>query len=254
MWIHLVSLELIDGAGGDPGATYTLSADGGAFSYSGNSANIPFNRVLPAEAGAFSYAGGDASLLVNRTLAANTGSFTYSGNDAALTYTPAANREMTAETGVYTFIGGDALLRYSGGSDVPGIDVGYGSTSTRTPKWWAKSGQEDEPEAVEAPKPKREPKKAAKAQEQAKAVIEAVARDQAARGDVPKSARFAEVRSQIKPLGSEATGFNWPALYERLYAQALTDAIRQEMAVADQIRQRQLRHEEETLLLLLAEA
>jgi hypothetical protein len=145
-------------------------------------------------------------------------------------------------------------VRAPSAGDVPGVDLSYSETSTRTPKWWAKSGQDDEPEAVEAPKPKREPKKAAKAQEQAKSVIEAVARDQAARGDVPKSARFAEVRSQIKPLGSEATGFNWPALYERLYAQALTDAIRQEMAVADQVRQQQLMHEEETLLLLLAEA
>lgn len=254
MWIHLLTLGQIDGAGGTPGATYTLSADGATFTYSGNSANLLFNRALSADAGAFTYSGGDASLLISRTLAANTGSYTYSGNDATLTYTPATNRVMTAEPGSFTFTGGEALLRYSGGSDVPGVDFSFGETSARTPKWWSKSGQTDEPAEVEAPKPKREPKKAAKAQEEAKAVIEAVARDQAARGDVPKSARFAEVRSQIKPLGAEATGFNWPALYERLYAQALTDAIRQEMAVADQLRQQQLMQEEETLLLLLAEA
>jgi hypothetical protein len=245
MWIHLLTLGQIDGAGGSAGVSGSAATTNADDTASASGSTTVVGSLARANANDAGSATGSTTVVGSsaRTNANDTSSA--SGAAGSITGASATTNANDAAT---------ASGRTPSGSDVPGIDVGYGSTSTRTPKWWAKSGQEDEPEAVEAPKPKREPKKAAKAQEQAKAVIEAVARDQAARGDVPKSARFAEVRSQIKPLGSEATGFNWPALYERLYAQALTDAIRQEMAVADHIRQRQLMQEEETLLLLLAEA
>lgn len=140
-------------------------------------------------------------------------------------------------------------------ADVPGIDISF--SSAKTPKWWARSGQEGAEAAEAGAKPQAEPKRpkqvAKAAREQAKKVIEAVAQEHAARGDVPKPARFAELRGQIKPLGKEATGFNWPALYEQLYAQALNEALRQELQRADALRL-QTMQEEEALLLLLAEA
>jgi hypothetical protein len=66
--------------------SYTLVADGGVYSYSGDNANLLFNRVLAADGGVYSYTGNNANLRVNRSLAAEGGSYTYSGNNADLLY------------------------------------------------------------------------------------------------------------------------------------------------------------------------
>lgn len=125
--------------------------------------------------------------------------------------------------------------------DVPGFDFTY--SDAKTPKWWEKSGQREEvEEPVQAEKPKnRQPTKARK---EAERVIREVAQDQIERGDVPQSVRFAEVRSQLKALGPEASAFNWPALYERLHSQLLTQAIGRELAQED-------RNQDDAMALLL---
>lgn len=118
---------------------------------------------------------------------------------------------------------------------LPGIDLVW--SDAKTPKWWAKSGQGDEkPEPVKAPKKPRAP---SKAREEAERVIREVAAEQIERGNVPKSVRFAEVRSQIKPFG-RAAEFNWPALYQRVYDELLTRALQAELAREDQIQDDEL--------------
>lgn len=56
-----------DGAANFPltagGPTYTLLADGAAYSYSGNDANLPYNRVLLAGGASYIYSGNDATLV-----------------------------------------------------------------------------------------------------------------------------------------------------------------------------------------------
>lgn len=45
------------------GNSYTLTAEGGTYTYSGNNANLLYNRVLVAEGGTYSYSGNDANLI-----------------------------------------------------------------------------------------------------------------------------------------------------------------------------------------------
>ncbi len=243
MWIHLLSLGLIDGAGGNPGvsgslattnANDTLSA-AGATTITGSLARTNANDTLSA-AGSTTVSGSLARTNANDTLAA-------SGAAGAITGTLAVtnNNDTLSAFGVVV-----------GGSDVPGIDISFGR-SVKTPKWWEKSGQDQESEP-EAPPEKKKQKKIP-GRDEAKRIIAEVAASHATRGDIKQSERFAEVRSKVKPLGKEAAGFNWPALYDRMYSQALTDAIRQEMEQAAQleaIRIQQL--DDDALILLLLEA
>lgn len=67
-------------------STYTLVADGGTYSYSGNNANTLFNRRLVADGGVYSYSGNNANTLFNRRLVADGGTYTYFGNAADLVY------------------------------------------------------------------------------------------------------------------------------------------------------------------------
>jgi hypothetical protein len=72
---------------------YTLTAAGGTYSYSGNNANLLFNRAI----------------------AADTGTYSYTGNNANLTYTPASGAyTLIADGGVYSYSGNGANLIYTG--------------------------------------------------------------------------------------------------------------------------------------------
>ena len=126
------------------GATYTLTADGGTFSYSGGVASTLYGRILSADGGTFAYSGGAASTLYNRLLTAAGGAFSYSGASATLTYTTAgvvytlnadggvfgytgaaasllANRLLTADGGSFTYSGGNAEFDFNG---YPQADAG----------------------------------------------------------------------------------------------------------------------------------
>jgi hypothetical protein len=123
------------------GGSYTLVADGGTYSYSGNNANLLFNRLLSADGATYSYAGNNANLTYtpvgsytlaadggtytysgnnanlryNRILVADGGTYSYSGNNANLTYAPAAPKVLVAEGGVYSYGGNNANLVFQGG-------------------------------------------------------------------------------------------------------------------------------------------
>jgi len=75
---------------------FTLVADGGTYTYTGNNANLVYTP-----AGAF-------------VLSADGGTYSYSGNNANLTYTTAGAFVLQADGGVYTYSGNNANLLFSG--------------------------------------------------------------------------------------------------------------------------------------------
>ena len=104
---------------------FTLVADGGTYSYSGNDANLVYGTAgsftLSADGATYSYSGNDAALRFNRILAADGGTYSYTGNNANLR----VNRSLAAEGGSYTYSGNNADLLYSGGPPPPpvGVDI-----------------------------------------------------------------------------------------------------------------------------------
>jgi hypothetical protein len=124
----MASRRLFDGAQielgllpivGVGGGSYTLSAAGGIYSYSGNNATLTYTQTgsysLAADGTAYSYSGNNATLLYNRRLVADGAVYSYSGNNASLVYTPAGAYILTAAGGVYNYSGNNATLVYSGG-------------------------------------------------------------------------------------------------------------------------------------------
>lgn len=127
----LVLIRAREGTGG-----FTIAADAGSFTYSGNNANtlfnrrlvsetmsqtysgnnanILFNRKIVADVGTYTYSGNNANILFNRDIIAEAGSFSYSGNDATLTYTTALNNyTITADTGSFTYSGNNANVLFN---------------------------------------------------------------------------------------------------------------------------------------------
>lgn len=91
------------------GTAYTLIADGGTYSYSGNNANLLLNRKLIADGGVYSY----------------------SGDNANLVYTPINSFVLQADGGVYVYAGNNANLLYSGVPVIQPIRGGYGEKRKR---------------------------------------------------------------------------------------------------------------------------
>lgn len=90
--------------------SYTLTADAGSFTLSGQDATLSKSRILTADAGAFTLTGQDATLARNRFLTADAGSFTLTGQDATLTYAAAGSYTLVADAGSFTLSGQDATL------------------------------------------------------------------------------------------------------------------------------------------------
>lgn len=78
---------------------YTLTAESGSFTLTGNDVNLLVGRTLTADAGTFTLTGQDVNLLVGRVLTAETGQFTLTGNDANLVYTPFTPPRPTEQSG-----------------------------------------------------------------------------------------------------------------------------------------------------------
>jgi nitrogen regulatory protein PII-like uncharacterized protein len=128
------------------GGSYTLTAEGGTYTYSGNNANLLYNRVLIAEGGTYNYTGNNADLLYNRLLTADGGTYSYSGNNANLTYVPFSGAyTIIAEGGVYTYSGNNATLTYTGAQ--PEIVGGHYYEFWR--KKWAKQWETKTPDIEE---------------------------------------------------------------------------------------------------------
>ena len=69
--------------------------------------------TLTAEAGSFTITGQDANLEHHRSLAADAGSFTITGFDATLTYNPVQSYTLTADAGSFVITGSPATLTYN---------------------------------------------------------------------------------------------------------------------------------------------
>lgn len=88
------------------GPTYTLTADAGTYTLTGQTASLLAARILAADAGAYTLAGQSAGLLAHRVLSADAGSYTMTGEDVALL----AARKLTADPGAYNLTGTDVSL------------------------------------------------------------------------------------------------------------------------------------------------
>lgn len=91
---------------------YTLTADAGSFTHTGQSATLRAGRQLTAGAGSFSFTGQTATLRVARRIGAAQASYTLAGQDAGLIYSGSGAR-LTAEAASYGLTGAAAALRVS---------------------------------------------------------------------------------------------------------------------------------------------
>ncbi|MCA9366854.1 hypothetical protein KC887_01150 [Candidatus Kaiserbacteria bacterium] len=87
-------------------ATRNLSAAAGGYTLTGQAAALLTSRMLTAAAGSYSLSGNDAGLLTSRLLTANAGSYSLTGNNAGLLI----SRLIAADAGAYTLTGQDATL------------------------------------------------------------------------------------------------------------------------------------------------
>ena len=112
------------------GGGSTLTADSGAYLYTGTDAQLLTTRILKADTGAYLHTGASVSLLKGFVLTANSGSYSYLGQDATLTYTPAGAFILTADSGNYTYTGSNinfnrdrVIIASSGTYNYSGTDI-----------------------------------------------------------------------------------------------------------------------------------
>jgi hypothetical protein len=88
---------------------YTMTADQGSFTLTGNATGLTAQRKLTAEQGTFSLTGVSAGLLAARKLTAAQGAFTLTGIDASLIYS-GSTYILTADAGTFALTGNTAVL------------------------------------------------------------------------------------------------------------------------------------------------
>jgi len=95
-------------------ASYTLTANAGAYTLSGQTADLTRSKLLTANAGAYTLSGQTADLTWAAssayTLTANPGAYTLSGQTADLTWASPGAYVLTANAGAYTVSGQTASL------------------------------------------------------------------------------------------------------------------------------------------------
>lgn len=118
----------------EPVTGYTLTADSGTYSLTGQSANTLYARIMAAGQGTYALTGVDALLvragsyqfaadpgsytlvgsnaLVDIAMNAEAGTYALTGQDATLTYTVLSNRTLTADAGTYALTGQNAGMLY----------------------------------------------------------------------------------------------------------------------------------------------
>ena len=91
------------------GGSYSLTADAGTYSYTGQTASILATRIITANNGSYTYSGQNSTFLTTRLLTADVGVYSYTGQAATF----GATRLLTADNGTYTYTGQDATLSYT---------------------------------------------------------------------------------------------------------------------------------------------
>ena len=94
-------------------ASHVLNASPVTYSVTGINASLVANYVLNANAGSYGITGSNASLISARSLSTDAGSYFVTGVDATLTYVPSGvNYTLIADPGDYAITGNDAYLFY----------------------------------------------------------------------------------------------------------------------------------------------
>jgi hypothetical protein len=127
-----MSLLLAVTAGGGP--TFTLTASGGTYAFSGGDALFTFARSIIASGATYAYTGGAAIFAFGRTLTASGATYAFTGGDALFTFNRALvasgasyaftggaanfvqNRALIADGGTYAYSGGAALFNFTAGA------------------------------------------------------------------------------------------------------------------------------------------
>lgn len=109
-------------------ANYTITANSGTYSLTGQIATILKSRIVSAANGTYSLSGQVATVLRSKLVNAANGTYSLTGQAAAISYTPpAANYTITAECGVYSVTGQSATIAYVPiTTSVQGGGIGHG--------------------------------------------------------------------------------------------------------------------------------
>lgn len=163
-----------EGGGGGPTA-YTLTADAGSFTLSGQDAGFVVGRILTADAGSFALTGQDAALRIGRVITADAGAFVLTGQDATLTVTPAGGTAytLTAEAGSFALTGQDAQFLVSGGFPFGGTGGGLAQIKPRESEEQKRTRRIAQGIIREAQKPAADVEKLAKKAERVSAQLKA---------------------------------------------------------------------------------
>ena len=123
-----VDIEIVTvGAGGSPSARnaasidsgtwdlaysvgYTVVANNGSYTYTGQTATLLHSSVLTADSGTYAVTGQTASLLQGFLLTADSGTYTTTGQTATVDYAASSGYSITADSGTYTVMGQTATL------------------------------------------------------------------------------------------------------------------------------------------------
>lgn len=110
----------------------TLTADTGAYLYTGANADLLTSRILTANSGTYNYTGTSVSLVKGLMLNADTGNYTYSGTDVTLTFTPVGAAVLVADSGSYVYTGADigfnrnrVIIAATGSYSYNGTDIQF---------------------------------------------------------------------------------------------------------------------------------
>jgi len=96
------------------GGSYTLTAQAGIYSLTGQPAQLLKSKLLTSSGGTYQHVGADASLYRSKQLSLSGGSYSTSGTSADITFTGlAANYLLTAQGGSYNLVGSSADITYT---------------------------------------------------------------------------------------------------------------------------------------------
>jgi len=96
------------------GGSYTLTAQAGIYSLTGQPAQLLKSKLLTSSGGTYQHVGADASLYRSKQLSLSGGSYSTSGTSADITFTGlSANYQLTAQGGSYSLAGSSADITYT---------------------------------------------------------------------------------------------------------------------------------------------
>lgn len=184
-------------------------------------------RVVAAftSAGSSAFAPESARIDVRTLTAAGVGAAAFDGQDAG-----------TVEARTFSS-GGAASVSFAVEGEperAHGFEIGPATTKPKRRGLVVVDETEEKPARQKITKRDIDRRVFERAREEARAVI-AKAAEQHATTQHVKAERFAQVRTALKPLAKALGDWNWIAVYQRMYQQALDEQIRQELAREDAI-------------------